>query len=305
MRAGQLFFSLIYASLLALGWPIQSSAGSYPFTISAEKSGKSHDLIARNRGPSPVSLRISLNTAENVAAEQSWPLFAVIRPNSELTLARIKAADSSKGHRFTTQVSYRPGNFYAIHDTQALYRLPFEDGRRFIISQTANGPQTTHTTPGSEHAIDFTMPENTPIVAARDGVVIETEGSNEFGGKDPELLKRANHIRILHADETIATYAHLSKNGIKVSTGQKVTAGMLIGLSGSTGYSSGPHLHFAVHQLERRGDAFVSITVPIRFYVGDPPYVFEPQYLQVLFADYINPGKAPPIAKIKRATEAR
>lgn len=288
-------------------WATTSShaSGTYPFSISAEKTGNSHDLIARNKGPSPVSLRLNLNTFDNVANETNWPVFVVIRPQSEFTVARISAANKDKGHRFTTQAGYRLGNFHAIHDTRAVYRLPFDDGRTFIISQSATGPLSTHNTKGGENAVDFTMPENTPIVAARAGIVIDTEGRNESGGKDPALLKLANHIRILHDDETIATYAHLLPNGIKVKVGQKVTAGMLIGLSGSTGYSSGPHLHFAVHQLQRQGDEFVSTTVPVRFYVGNPPYEFSPEYLQAVTSDYINPGKQPPIAQRKRAIEAR
>ncbi len=281
------------------------ASGNYPFSISAEKSGNSHDLIARNKGPSPVSLRLSLNTFDNVANETSWPVFQVIRPESEFTVARISAANKDKGHRFKTQAAYRLGNFHAIHDTRALYRLPFDDGRTFVISQAASGPLSTHNTKAEENAVDFTMPENTPILAARAGVVIDTEGRNESGGKDPAFLKQANHVRILHDDETIATYAHLSPNGIKVKVGQKVTAGMLIGLSGSTGYSYGPHLHFAVHELQRQGNEFVSTTVPVRFYVGNPPYEFSPEYLQVVTADYINPGKAPPVAQRKRAAQAR
>jgi murein DD-endopeptidase MepM/ murein hydrolase activator NlpD len=304
-KKGTSFPSLLWAAICYLACGLAQAAGSYPFSISAEKSGNAHELIARNKGPAPVSLRLSLNSAENVADDIHWPIFVVIRPQSEFTVASISAMNKSKGHRFTTQASYRLGNFHAIHDARSLYRIPFEDGRTFIISQAANGPLSTHNSKGNENAIDFTMPENTPIVAARDGIVIDTEGRNEAGGKDPALLKLANHIRILHEDETIATYAHLSPNSIKVKIGQKVTAGMLIGLSGSTGYSSGPHLHFAVHQLQRDGDQFVSTTVPIRFYVGNPAYIFAPEYLQVITTDYINPGKPPVFAKRKRAEEAR
>lgn len=301
----RIFQRLFWAAAFLFFCNFAQAGGTYPFSLSAEKSGTSHDLVARNKGPSPISLRLSLNSAENVADDIHWPIFVVIRPQSEMTVASLSAMNKSKGHRFTTQASFRLGNFHAIHDARSLYRIPFEDGRTFIISQAPNGPLSTHNSKGNENAVDFTMPENTPIVAARDGIVIDTEGRNEIGGKDPALLKQANHIRILHEDETIATYAHLSPNGIKVKVGQKVTAGMLIGLSGSTGYSSGPHLHFAVHELKREGDQFSSSTVPIRFYLGNPPYVFTPQYLQVITTDYINPGKPPVFAKRKRAEEAR
>ena len=133
------------------------------------------------------------------------------------------------------------------------------------------------------------MPENTPIIAARSGVVIAAEGANHFGGQDKAMLSMANHVRILHADDSIATYAHLAPRGVLVGVGQRVEKGARIGYSGSTGYSSGPHLHFAVHQLLRKSDGFASISVPIRFYVGNPAYIFTPQYLQKVSADYRSP----------------
>ena len=155
---------------------------------------------------------------------------------------------------------------------------------------------TTHNTDDSEYAVDFTMPENTPIVAARDGVVIETESANRLGSKDRSLLAAANYVRILHADETVATYAHLAPDGVRVRAGERVSAGTVIGLSGATGYASGPHLHFVVQKLVRRNEGFAMASVAIRFYVGNPPHVFEPKFRQLATADYSTPGKPPPLA---------
>jgi murein DD-endopeptidase MepM/ murein hydrolase activator NlpD len=57
---------------------------------------------------------------------------------------------------------------------------------------------------------------------------------------------RANYIRILHDDGSMAVYAHLAPEGTQVRPGQRVRRGERIGLSGNTGYSGGPHLHFVV-----------------------------------------------------------
>jgi len=295
-----------YLGLAACLWVANTAqAEAYPFTVSIEKSSGEHLLLARNRSPAPVSVRLSLTSESNIRPDREWPLFAVIRPYSDSTLATIRPANRERGYKFAIETSFQPGNFHAIHDASSVYRLPFEQGRSFVVSQASDGPLSTHAQSDAQFAVDFTMPENTPILAARDGTVIEAEGRNKQGGKDRQLLTHANRIRILHADDSIASYAHLAPNGIQVGLGQKVKAGQVIGLSGSTGYSSGPHLHFAVHELHRQGDNFASLSVPIRFYVGQPPHVFAASFRQQVTADYTNPGLPPPLVNEKRAMEAR
>lgn len=288
-----LFFWLLIACALP---GLAGAKQAYPFSVSAERSGAGHDLIARNRGPAPVSVRLTLTATDNVAATQPLPVLAVVRPHSELLLLQIRPAVPGRGLRFSTQSTYSIGSFYAIPDPRAIYRLPYQDGRSFVISQAPGGPLTTHNTDDSEYAVDFTMPENTPIVAAHDGVVIETESANRLGSKDRSLLAAANYVRILHADETVATYAHLAPDGVRVRPGEKVSAGTVIGLSGATGYASGPHLHFVVQKLVRRNEGFAMASVAIRFYVGNPARVFEPKFRQLATADYSTPGKPPPLA---------
>ena len=277
----------------------------YPFSVTVERIGNGQNLIARNRGPAPVSVRLTLSGADNVVASQSLPVHAVVRPNSEMVLLQIRPADPARSLRFSSQSAYNLGNFHAQHDPQARYRLPFADGGSFIISQAADGPLTTHSAADSENAVDFTLPEDTPIVAARDGTVIETEAANRYGGRDRVLLNMANYVRILHADETVATYAHLAPGGVTVAPGQRVTAGTLIGYSGATGYTAGPHLHFVVQKPAPTAQGFAMRSLALRFYVGNPPYVFEPRTRQLVTADYSTPGTAPPLVNEKRAIQAR
>ena len=157
-----------------------------------------------------------LSAIEIVSTALPLPFQAGVHPYSEVLLLRIRPTYPGRGLRFSTQSTFSVGSFHAIPDPRATYRLPFANGRSFVISQASGGPLTTHTTDDSEHAVDFTMPENTPVVAARDGVVIETEAANRFGGNDKVLLAMANYVRILHADETVATYAHLAPGGVRV-----------------------------------------------------------------------------------------
>lgn len=300
MRNACLFAAL--AILLAL--PARAAA-PYPFTVSTERTGSGHDVIARNRGPAPVSVRVTLAAGDNVRPTQPLPLFAVVRPHSEIVLMGVRPADPGLGHRFSVQSAFQLGSYLARPDPRATYRLPWADGRSAVVSQAPGGPLTTHNAPDSEFAVDFSMPEHTPVVAARDGTVIATESGNRFGGKDRTLLTMANYVRIVHEDGTIATYAHLSPGGVKVAPGQRVRAGATIGASGATGYSSGPHLHFAVQRLSLQNDGFAVLSLPIRFHAGDPSQVLTVYSGQRLTAGHAGSGTAPAQANEKRAVPVR
>lgn len=85
------------------------------------------------------------------------------------------------------------------------------------------------------------------MLAARAGRVMQVQGNFVDHGLDPQRDRdRANFIRILHEDGSMAVYAHLQANGVLVRSGQRVEAGQRIGVSGNTGYSTAPHLHFVV-----------------------------------------------------------
>ncbi|MGW6984415.1 M23 family metallopeptidase [Streptomyces sp. NPDC054932] len=95
---------------------------------------------------------------------------------------------------------------------------------------------------------DFAVPVGTPVKSAGAGVVVKA-GPNG-GGDGPAY---GNAIVIKHANNTYSQYAHLSK--IQVKIGQKVNASQRIALSGNTGNSSGPHLHFEIRTTPNYGSA--------------------------------------------------
>ena len=92
---------------------------------------------------------------------------------------------------------------------------------------------------GKHGGIDLAAPTGTKVVAAADGKVVAAS-------KGAWHWSYGNMVAIYHGGGNYTNYAHLSK--IKVHAGQKVKAGQLIGLCGSTGRSTGPHLHFEVHK---------------------------------------------------------
>ncbi|MCW8874061.1 MAG: M23 family metallopeptidase, partial [Xanthomonadales bacterium] len=155
---------------------------------------------------------------------------------------------------------------------------PFGADEAFPISQGFQGDRT-HTTPDSEFAVDIVMPVGTAILAARDGTVMDVEEDFNRGGADRDkFVDKANQVRILHDDGTMAVYAHLDLASVSVRPGARVRAGQPIARSGNTGFSSGPHLHFAVQQ--NAGMKMISLPFKFQTAAGVPAAPQEAQMLQ-------------------------
>jgi murein DD-endopeptidase MepM/ murein hydrolase activator NlpD len=144
------------------------------------------------------------------------------------------------------------------------YRLPWGCGETYWVNQGNDGDicgvKGDHTGV-QEYAWDFGLPRRTPVLAARAGVVTlaitpSPKGSRCFdgcpyayGSTDQktccnDCLTAANRVNLRHENGAVSTYAHFDE--IVVREGQTVRAGELLGFSGTSGCSTGPHLHFQV-----------------------------------------------------------
>ncbi len=138
---------------------------------------------------------------------------------------------------------------------------PFIDFKPMKIGQSFNG-KFSHYRKANLYAVDIGMPVGTKIVAVKEGIVIRTKDDYAHSGvTSPFFFDKANLVEILHADGTYAVYAHLLLGGVHVKVGDKVSTGQVIGLSGNTGYSTGPHLHFVI----RYNDNGKVNSVPFKF----------------------------------------
>jgi murein DD-endopeptidase MepM/ murein hydrolase activator NlpD len=100
----------------------------------------------------------------------------------------------------------------------------------------------------AHQGVDLGASRNTPIRAAASGVVIRA--MCDYGGCDhdgsPDTPGCGWFVEVLHADQVITRYCHMNQRPL-VNVGDRVAAGQIIGVVGTTGHSSGPHLHFEVH----------------------------------------------------------
>lgn len=120
------------------------------------------------------------------------------------------------------------GRITANTDTY-IYALPFERGSSYEVVQGYGGLFTHQ----QIAALDFAMPEGTPVCAAREGTVYSYKDDSHEGGLLPGNKRKANYLIIRHDDGSFGCHWHLRQNGVVVKKG-RVSKGQLIGYSGST-----------------------------------------------------------------------
>jgi len=218
-------------------------------------------LIAKSTYFGPVQIAFRVHPIENVSAKTHRSGLTVLPPRSETEVVFVGKSVEQVDLRFDSEFQFIPGQPGAEHRPEQPYRLPYALSSAVRVSQ-AYPVVKTHGDPASQYAVDFVMPVGTDVFAARDGVVIEVASDFFESGTDYEVDgPRANVVRILHADGTMALYVHLNWNTIRVVPGQRVRRGEYLADSGNTGFTTGPHLHFVVQRNE--GGALVA--VPIEF----------------------------------------
>ncbi len=158
-------------------------------------------------------------------------------------------------------------NEMGVPDTcndESSFKLPYTCGDSYTCSQGNNG--SSHQ--GSQkYAYDFAMPRGTKLRATRGGVIAYAEMRSPQGSTcydPPGLLEqchnKANFVGIRHNDGTVSLYMHLQSISVKV--GDPVSQGDVIGRSGNSGYTTGPHLHI---QLQNDCGIWFCQSVPLSF----------------------------------------
>ena len=209
--------------------------------LETRKHDAGETLLVRNDLFAPVDIELKLENVENAVGAPTKPIRWVLPPRSQIRLATLAPRDASKPLKYTPKLRHALGDPRLIPQPYK-YPLPWRGGP-FRLTQGANG-QYSHFTPKGRYAVDIAMPEGTPIVAARGGMVVKIENQQSGRGNNPA----GNFVRIMHDDGTMGVYLHLMKGSVAVREGQRVETGTRIARSGNTGNSTGPHLHFVVQR---------------------------------------------------------
>ena len=243
--------SVLSASSIHFGEPVT-------FQTYTVKSGDSISTISRKFGLSNISTLIAVNDISNVRTLRSGQKLRI--PSMDGLVYTVQSGDSLNSLSVKYHVSveeildandltsdtlargmslFIPG---AKMDTMSLKKAM---GELFVYPITAAWRLTSRFGPrkdpftgvaSSHTGIDMACPTGTPIRAALSGKVAYVGWSNVFG----------NYVIINHGNGYQTLYGHMSKTLIK--KGQSVDQSTRVGLVGSTGYSTGPHLHFTVYK---------------------------------------------------------
>ncbi len=119
-----------------------------------------------------------------------------------------------------------------------------------------------------KHAMDFLVPDGTPVYAACGGTVVEVEQKSNQWGPTEKFRDMLNYITILHDGGEYTQYCHLAQWSCRdsgVLVGKLVSVGTKIGVVGKTGWTSHDHLHFIVFRLVTNESPFGHKSLKPRF----------------------------------------
>ncbi|MEZ4282765.1 MAG: M23 family metallopeptidase [Myxococcota bacterium] len=271
-RVAHFFTALALSTLLAQALPAagaeRSSPESEDWTCRGQvcqrvsQRGNYLTLELQSRRPAPCWVVLEPHGLTNVKALQATPFTVRLEPGQTRTAGVLTIEDAAMPHRYQTKWRVLAGNPNAIHDDRWHYRMPFGGSHMVPISQGYNG-RFSHKG-ASAYALDFPMPWGTPILASRGGTIVEVINDKVASGIRTGESEGDNRVVIEHLDGTFAVYAHL-RHGGPARVGQRVQSGELIGLSGDTGFSTGPHLHFEVYKIGKNGQRQ---SIPVKFWNG-------------------------------------
>lgn len=215
--------------------------------VFTEEKDKQYFLVVNNPLYAPVEVEIKAGFVENGTER------FVVEPNSRKVLYQNKKGIPKYHYRWAV------GESSAKHDNYT-YHFPFASGLKHRITQAFHG-RFSHNHQGSRYAVDIAAQVGTLIVAAREGTVMFVKDDYHMGGRDRYFLDKANVVMVMHSDGTYAVYAHILLGSAKVKVGDEVQVGQVLAMSGSSGFSTGPHLHFVI----RRNRDMSAESVPFKF----------------------------------------
>ncbi|MFC9944975.1 M23 family metallopeptidase [Streptomyces pratensis] len=228
-------------------------SGDYLAKIAADQKVKggwqklyqdNRDVVGENPSLILPGMKLTLGAKASGSVEKSAEAAPKAAPSKAKTAAKAErpaAAPAAPAEKQAAATS----DSGASESSSSGYATPVENAN-VTTQYRASGASWSS---GYHTGSDFQAASGTSVRSIGPGTVVSAGWSGSYG----------NEVVIQHTDGMYSQYAHLSS--LEVSAGQTVTGGQQIGLSGSTGNSTGPHLHFEV----RTGPSYGSDVDPIAY----------------------------------------
>lgn len=196
-----------------------------------------------------ASVKLEID-GKNTRLIPSNPGYRALSAGLQDPYAQVVAIDDSQPMRFDAVARWHLGVPSKRTRQDTAYALPVLENTECRISAGFN--EGSHIHERDFYSVDFLMPEGSIVCAARDGVVIAVRDDSDSRGSSEDYERSANYIVVKHDDGSYAEYVHLQKDGVLAKLGSKVSVHDCIALSGMTGKTTGPHLHFSVFHFDER-----------------------------------------------------
>ncbi|BDI33728.1 hypothetical protein CCAX7_57790 [Capsulimonas corticalis] len=252
-------FLLVVVLLFGLVAPALA-AGDSSIELKAYPAPGGVWLVAQSANISCFTITVDVS-GENLRCSRKLPVTLDSDGKRSIPVVYLTGADPSRAWRYQSKCRARAGGRRKGAAQPYIYSLPYANAV-FPVSQGNLGTFSHYRGSQNEYAIDWAMPTGTVVRAARAGVVVAVRSDSDRGGAALSFANDANYVIVKHSDGTFGEYFHLELHGVLVALGQRVAVGQPLALSGSTGHSTEPHLHFDVFN---NIDGDKHATIPIKF----------------------------------------
>jgi hypothetical protein len=242
-------FSLLVACTAA-------SAGDPAVELDVRKAAGVAEIVARNDGALPVTVRIDLTRSVNLEADRALPCSTTVPPESERTVLVLEQKEPGLPWSYRYRWSWTEGALDHASPPEERsepapredYSLPFAPGFAFRVGERLDDDPSHN----GENAVDWLTPAGTAVYAAKGGTVARIPATPD------------ECLRILHGDGSIGCYRGLQQ--IRVRFGDPVEAGDELGAVAVPAPFRTAHLHFHVSRADGEGG---SLWLPLTFLTGD------------------------------------
>lgn len=234
--------TILLIFLLAFGIAVKAQQKvDTDISVSYNTTNNESALYVTNKKAYPITIKLAFSLQNAKWSQGEKIIFEIPENTIAKKVGSVKQINRSKAWQFNYKYIWGTGYLYSTKPNESyIYDLPFKKGTAHSIIQGYNGSFSHQ----NQYSLDFDLLEGTQILAAREGKVVDLKEQFEGNCPTKACADFGNYITIMHNDNTFATYYHIQKNGVMVNIGDFVKKGDLIALSGNTGWSIGPHLHF-------------------------------------------------------------